>query len=67
MISAFKRASGKAVPFEIAARRAGDIAVSFADAEVARRALGWRHRRDLEQMCTDTWRWQSANPAGYGS
>jgi UDP-glucose 4-epimerase len=66
MISAFKRASGKAVPFEIVARRAGDIAVSFADVELARRALGWRHRRDLEQMCADTWRWQSANPAGFG-
>ena len=66
MIAAFERASGKAIPFEIVARRAGDSAVSFADVEVARRALGWRHRRNLEHMCADTWRWQSANPTGYG-
>jgi len=65
MISAFERASGKPVPFEIVARRLGDIAVSFADVGLARQALGWRHRRDLEQMCADTWRWQSKNPSGY--
>jgi UDP-glucose 4-epimerase len=65
MISAFRQVSGKAVPFEMVARRAGDSAVSFADVEVARRALGWRHRRDLEQMCVDAWRWQSVNPRGY--
>ena len=66
MISAFARASGKAIPFEITARRAGDIAVSFADVALARRYLRWQHRRGLDEMCADTWRWQSANPTGYG-
>jgi UDP-glucose 4-epimerase len=66
MISAFRRASGKAVPFEIVARRAGDVAASFTEVNVALRTLNWRHHRELEQMCADTWRWQSANPAGYG-
>jgi UDP-glucose 4-epimerase len=65
MISAFTRACGKAVPFEIVARRIGDIAVSFADVGIAQRTLAWQHRRELEQMCADTWRWQSANPRGY--
>jgi UDP-glucose 4-epimerase len=66
MLSAFTRASGKAIPFEIVSRRAGDIAVSLADVAVARRSLHWKHQRGLEQMCADAWRWQSANPAGYG-
>ena len=66
MLAAFKRASGRAIPFEIVGRRAGDIAASFADVAVARSVLSWQHRRGLEQMCADAWRWQAMNPAGYG-
>src|SRR5579862_665444 len=67
VVYAFMRASGKAVPFEIAGRRAGDSAISFADVELARRCLDWEAKRDIEPMCRDAWRWQSMNPTGYAS
>lgn len=59
MIKAFERASGRAVPYRIVARRPGDIAICYADASLARRELGWSAQRSIEQMCVDTWRWQS--------
>jgi UDP-glucose 4-epimerase len=64
-VRAFERATGVRVPYEIAARRPGDIASCYADASLARRRLGWRARLGLEDMCRDAWRWQSANPHGY--
>ena len=63
---AFEKASGRAVPYEIVARRPGDIAECYADPSKAKRELGWRAERDLAVMCADTWRWQHANPNGYG-
>jgi len=57
-IAAFERASGARVAFRIEPRRAGDIAVSYADASLAARALGWKAERDLDAMCRDAWRWQ---------
>lgn len=65
MIRAFELASGKAIPFRIAPRRAGDIAMCFADASRAEIELGWRARRRLKAMMEDTWRWQAGNPEGY--
>lgn len=59
MIKAFERASGRTVPYRIVARRPGDIAICYADASLARRELGWSAQRSIEQMCVDTWRWQS--------
>ncbi|CAL60920.1 UDP-glucose 4-epimerase (Galactowaldenase) (UDP-galactose 4-epimerase) [Herminiimonas arsenicoxydans] len=59
MIQAFERASGRRVPYRVVARRPGDIAVCYADASLAQRELGWRAERSIEQMCVDTWRWQS--------
>lgn len=59
MIKAFERASGRAVPYRIVARRPGDIAICYADASLARRELGWSAQRTVEQMCIDSWRWQS--------
>ena len=59
MIQAFERASGRRVPYQVVARRPGDIAVCYADASLAQRELGWRAERSIEQMCIDTWRWQS--------
>ncbi|MDG2412035.1 MAG: UDP-glucose 4-epimerase GalE, partial [Halioglobus sp.] len=56
MISAFERASGKAVPYEIVARRPGDIATCWADPALAEKLLQWRASRDLAEMCQDTWR-----------
>lgn len=65
MIAAFVRASGKPIPYRIAGRRAGDIAQCYADPSLAKRSLGWEACLDLDAMCADTWRWQSANPHGY--
>ena len=67
MLRAFEAACGKAIPFRIAPRRAGDIAACFADVSRAERELGWRARRGLKAMMEDTWRWQSGNPEGYKS
>jgi UDP-glucose 4-epimerase len=66
MVRAFEKASGRRVPYRIAPRRPGDIASCYADAKLARELLGWQAERRLEEMCVDTWRWQSINPEGYG-
>jgi UDP-glucose 4-epimerase len=66
MVRAFESASGKTIPYEIVARRAGDIAECWADPAMAESLLGWKATRTLQQMCADTWRWQEANPSGYG-
>lgn len=65
VVEAFRRASGRDIPYRIVARRAGDVAACYADPELATRVLGWRAERGLEQMCRDAWRWQSMNPNGY--
>ena len=65
VIQAFSEAAGKAVPYEFAARRPGDAAVSYADPSAALADLGWSAGRDLGQMCADHWLWQSRNPQGY--
>jgi UDP-glucose 4-epimerase len=64
-IRAFERASGKTIPTETVARRAGDVAESYADPSLAQNLLGWKTVFGLEEMCRDTWRWQSLNPQGY--
>ena len=66
MVKAFEAASGKAVPYQVQPRRAGDIAACYADPALALQRLGWRAERDLQAMCQDAWRWQSNNPQGYG-
>lgn len=66
MVRAFEAACGRAIPFRIVDRRSGDIAQCYADPSLARRELGWQATRDLGEMCADSWRWQSANPQGYG-
>jgi len=59
LVRAFEQASGRAVPYRIVGRRAGDVAACWADPALAERSLGWRTKRDLAQMCADAWRWQS--------
>ena len=66
MVRAFEAACGRAIPFRIVDRRSGDIAQCYADPSLARQELGWQATRDLGEMCADSWRWQSANPQGYG-
>ncbi|HEX4688736.1 MAG TPA: UDP-glucose 4-epimerase GalE [Nocardioides sp.] len=65
MLDAFSRACGHDLPYEIAPRRAGDIAESYADPARARSELGWTAERTVDEMCADSWRWQSQNPDGY--
>lgn len=65
VIAAFSKACGKDIPYEILARRPGDIAECFADSSLAATQLGWKAEFDLQRMVEDAWRWQSNNPAGY--
>ncbi|MHB8092033.1 MAG: UDP-glucose 4-epimerase GalE [Syntrophales bacterium] len=65
MVRAFEKSSGREVPYEIVARRPGDVAKCYADPSLAKSLLGWEAQFDLERMCSDSWRWQSMNPNGY--
>jgi UDP-glucose 4-epimerase len=65
VVRAFEKASGKPVPFEIVARRPGDVASCFANPAAAESIIGWRAQFGIEQMCADHWRWQSSNPHGF--
>ncbi len=65
MIRAFEKASGRTVPFQFAPRRPGDVAACYADPSLAEKELGWKATRSIDEMCADTWRWQSQNPNGY--
>ncbi len=65
MVKAFEKASGKKVGYKIIGRRPGDIATCYADPTLARQELGWKVSRGLQEMCEDTWRWQTQNPHGF--
>lgn len=65
LVTAFERATGVKIPYEITARRPGDLAECWADPSKAERVLGWRAEKTVEDMCADAWRWQSQNPNGY--
>ncbi len=65
MVKAAEKASGRPVPYRIVGRRPGDIAACWADPSLAAELLGWRAELDIDRMCADHWRWQSANPDGY--
>lgn len=65
MVKAFETASGKKIPYKVVGRRAGDVAICYADPTKARETLGWQARYDIDAMCRDTWHWQSLNPNGY--
>ena len=65
LLRGFEQASGRPVPYEIVARRPGDVAEVYADPALARQLLGWEARLGVEAMCRDAWRWQSLNPNGY--
>ncbi|WP_295392493.1 UDP-glucose 4-epimerase GalE [uncultured Thiodictyon sp.] len=66
MIAAFERVSGRPIPYELAARRAGDIATCYADPTRARDELGWQAQFGIDAMVSDVWRWQVGNPDGFG-
>jgi UDP-glucose 4-epimerase len=65
VVHAFERAVGRPLPYEVVGRRAGDIAASYADPGRANAELGWTATRTIDDMCADSWRWQSQNPNGY--
>jgi UDP-glucose 4-epimerase len=65
MINAFENACDKTIPYEVVARRSGDVATSFAKSEKARRLLGWEAKLTLNDMCADVWRWRSKYPSGF--
>ena len=65
LVKAFEKASGVKIPYKIVGRRAGDIAMCYADPTKAERELGWVAKYDIDKMCRDSWNWQSKNPNGY--
>lgn len=65
VIKAFSKACGKELPYQIKPRRAGDIASCYSDATLAKEELGWVAEYGIDEMCQDSWRWQSNNPNGY--
>ena len=67
MVHAFEKATGKKVPYKIAPRRAGDVAEVYCDPGKAERELGWKAEHSLEDMCRDSWNWQSKNPNGFAA
>ena len=67
LLHAFERAVGREIPYEVVGRRAGDLPAYWADPSRAAEELGWRATRTIDDMCADTWRWQSHNPDGFGA
>ena len=65
MVHAFEEANGVKVPYEITARRPGDLATCYADPAKSLEVLGWKAEKNLVDMCCDTWNWQKQNPNGY--
>jgi UDP-glucose 4-epimerase len=66
LIKAFSKACGHEVPYKIAPRRPGDNAVCYSNPQKALDLLGFKTERGVDEMCEDSWRWQSGNPNGYG-
>ncbi len=66
MVKAFNAANGLELPYKIVDRRPGDIATCYADPAKSAEVLGWKAERSLQDMCRDSWNWQSNNPRGYG-
>jgi UDP-glucose 4-epimerase len=67
VLRAYEKASARAIPYEIVARRPGDIAACYADTALAATLLDWHATRDIDDMCADSWRWQTMNPNGFSS
>lgn len=65
MVDAFERSTGKTIPHVYGARREGDLPECYANVDKATKVLGWKAEKTLDDMCRDTWKWQSMNPEGY--
>lgn len=67
LINAFEEATGKKIPYDMATRRPGDIASSYANCDLAQKDMQWKAQKSIVDCCKDAWRWQSMNPQGYDS
>ncbi len=67
IVNAFEKVNDVVVPYEITSRRPGDVATVYADASKAKKLLNWEAKKNLEDMCKDSWRWQKQNPNGYNT
>lgn len=65
LVTAFEKASGKKIPYEILPRRPGDLPQSYANVDLAREEINWSATRTIDDACRDSWNWQSKNPEGY--
>ena len=65
VLHAYEKACGKTLTYEIKPRRDGDVAVCYSDSAKAKKELGWVAEKGIEEMCADSWKWQSMNPDGY--
>ena len=65
VVKAFEKACGHEIPYQIKPRRAGDIATCYSKCDKAKEELGWEAEFGIEEMCADSWNWQSKNPNGY--
>jgi UDP-glucose 4-epimerase len=65
VVAAFEKAAGRKIPYRITGRRPGDIASCYADPALAKKELGWLAERGIDEMCSDSWKWQLENPNGY--
>lgn len=66
LVHAFEQAAEREIPYQVVARRPGDIAACYADPSLAREELGWQAELSIQDACRDSWKWQSENPDGYG-
>jgi UDP-glucose 4-epimerase len=67
LVNAFQEATGKKIPYQLVARRPGDVASSYANCDLAKKEMHWTARRSIQDCCKDAWRWQTMNPKGYDS
>lgn len=65
IVKAFEKASNKNIPYKIQSRRIGDITSCYANSNKAKKLLNWETMKNIDDMCIDTWNWQSKNPNGY--
>jgi len=65
LINTFQKVTGKEIPYQFVDRRPGDIGECYANPEKAQKVMGWKAEKNLEEMCRDSWKWQSNNPNGF--
>ncbi|HEV3807729.1 TPA: UDP-glucose 4-epimerase GalE [Streptococcus pneumoniae] len=65
LVNTFESVNKIPIPYKIVPRRSGDVATCYANADKAYKELNWRTTKSIEDMCRDTWNWQSKNPNGY--